>query len=209
MKTNNPLALYVHIPFCHNICGYCDFTKLIYNKKLADEYLLSLKKELCSLNIKHQLKTVYVGGGTPSSLEDEQFSFLLRMLRTHLGKDYEFTVECNPESLSLTKLEIMKQCGVNRLSIGVESTDDDVLRAIGRQHTFKMVKDVAQEAKGMEMENISLDLIIGLPHVSKEMLRKDIENLIALDVKHISCYSLTVHPNTKFYLDGIEEQESS
>lgn len=209
MKTNNPLSLYVHIPFCHNICGYCDFTKLIYNKKLADEYLLSLKKELCSLEIKHQLKTVYVGGGTPSSLEDEQFSFLLRMLRVHLAKDYEFTVECNPESLTKRKLEIMKECGVNRLSIGVESTDDNILKAIGRQHTFKMVKDVVREAKEMGMRNISLDLIIGLPHVSKEMLRKDIENLISLDVEHISCYSLTVHPNTKFYLDGIEEQDSS
>ena len=209
MKTNKISSLYIHIPFCNSICGYCDFTKLIYNKSLADTYLQSLNKEFNSLKLTKCLKTVYIGGGTPTSLNDEQFSFLLSLVKPYLLDDYEFTVECNPESLNKQKLMIMKEMGVNRLSIGVESTDDKVLSSIGRKHTFKMVKEVVREAKGIGIENISLDLIIGLPHVSKEMLLKDIRNLIELDVKHISCYSLTVHPNTKFYIDNVKEQESS
>ena len=204
---NKPKALYIHIPFCQKICDYCDFTKLQYFRIFAEKYIDSLEKELESYKIDHQLETIYVGGGTPTALEDDLFEKLLVIIDKYRQGVLEYTFEANPESLSDNKLKLMKEHGVNRLSIGVESTDDKILSAIGRNHTFEDVQKAILRAKSYGHVNINVDLIIGLPYVSKALLRKDLENVLALDVQHISCYSLTVHPHTKFYLDKVNEPD--
>ena len=204
---NKPKALYIHIPFCQKICDYCDFTKLQYFRIFAEKYIDSLEKELESYNINHQLETIYVGGGTPTALEDDLFEKLLIILDKYRHGVLEYTFEANPESLSDTKLKLMKEHGVSRLSIGVESTDDKILSSIGRNHTFKDVQTAVLRAKSYGHANINVDLIIGLPHVSNTLLKKDLDNILALDVQHISCYSLTVHPHTKFFIDRINEPD--
>ena len=203
--TNSPKALYIHIPFCEHICDYCDFTKLQYFTNYAKKYLVSLMEELDSYHIDHELNTIYIGGGTPTSLNDDEFSELLSMLDKYTKGVEEYTVECNPESLSERKLELMKEHGVNRLSIGVESTHDEILKAINRHHTFRDVKLAISRARKAGFNNINVDLIIGLPHVSKSLFIEDLENIISLNVEHISCYSLTVHEHTVFGINHVLE----
>lgn len=205
MKTNKVNSLYIHIPFCESICDYCDFAKLQYFHSLADKYLVALKKELDERVDNKELKTIYIGGGTPTSLDDKQFEALLKMVEPYSKKVEEYTVEANPESLSLSKIKLLKKYGVNRLSIGVESTNDEILKSINRKHTFSDVKTVVELARANGIDNINLDLIIGLPNVGEKMLEKDIENILSLNPDHISCYSLTVHEHTVFYINGIEE----
>ena len=204
-RKNRPEALYIHIPFCQKICDYCDFTKLQYFRNFAEPYLEALEKELDSYNINHKLKTIYIGGGTPTALDDDLFKRLLSIVDKYREGVEEYTIECNPESLSEAKLKMMKTHGVTRLSIGVESTNDEILRAIGRNHTFQDVQTAVLNAKKNGFDNINVDLIIGLPNAYKEILKQDLENVLGLDVQHISCYSLTVHPNTKFFINKIEE----
>ena len=205
-KINRPVeALYIHIPFCSKLCDYCDFPKLQYFRIFAEKYIPSLRREIDNCHIPDTIKTIYVGGGTPTALEDDLFSELLNIIKPYTNKVLEYTFECNPESLSLDKLKMMKSFGVNRISIGVESTDDQILKLIGRQHTFEDVKTSILNARKVGFDNINVDLIIGLPHVKKEQFQKDLDNLVSLGVEHISCYSLTVHPNTKFYIDKIQE----
>ena len=205
MKTNKVNSLYIHIPFCESICDYCDFSKLQYFRNFADKYLLALEKELTERVNNKDLKTIYIGGGTPTSLDDDQFETLLKMVEPYSKKAVEYTVEANPESLTLSKIKLLKKHGVNRLSIGVESTDDQILKSINRKHTFADVRNAMKIARENGIENINLDLIIGLPNVSEKMLLKDIKNILSLNPDHISCYSLTVHEHTVFYINGISE----
>ena len=193
------------LPFCESICDYCDFAKLQYFHSLADQYLIALQKELTDRVDNKELKTIYIGGGTPTSLDDEQFKTLLKMVLPYTKMVEEYTIEANPESLNLSKIKLMKKYGVNRLSIGVESTDDKILKAINRKHTFADVQKAVALTRENGLDNINLDLIIGLPNVSMKMLEKDIQNILSLNPSHISCYSLTVHEHTVFYLNKIEE----
>lgn len=205
MRTNKVNSLYIHIPFCESICDYCDFAKLQYFHSFADKYLVALEKELNERVDNKELKTIYIGGGTPTSLDDSQFEKLLSMVEPFSKYVEEYTIEANPESLSLSKIKLMKKYGVNRLSIGVESTDDRILQSINRKHTFSDVKDAVKNARENGIHNINLDLIIGLPNVSMKMLDKDISNILSLNPDHVSCYSLTVHEHTVFHINGIEE----
>lgn len=201
---NKPTSLYIHIPFCKAICDYCDFPKLQYFRDFAIKYLDQLQKELDSYKINDHLKTIYIGGGTPICLDDDLFKKLLQMVFPYTKYVEEYTIEANPESLSLTKLKLMKQYGVNRLSIGVESTDDEILKAINRHHTFKDVQIAVLEARKLGFDNINVDLILGLPNVTNAQLTKDIGNILSLNPEHISCYSLTVHENTVFGIHHIK-----
>lgn len=204
-KNNNIHSLYIHVPFCEHLCDYCDFPKLQYFRTFAKKYLTALKTELDSYHIDHRLKTIYVGGGTPTSLDDDLFEQLLEIISPYVEGVNEYTFEANPESLSEKKLALMKQHRVNRISIGVESTDDKVLASINRHHTFSDVKTAISKARKIGFDNLNVDLIIGLPHVSETIFRKDLDNILALGVDHISLYSLTVHPHTVFSLKGIKE----
>lgn len=200
-------ALYIHIPFCQQICDYCDFPKLQYFRNFAKDYLKALKKELDGHQINEGIKTIYVGGGTPTALEDDLFEDLLKMIKPYTKGVVEYTLEANPESLSEKKLNLLKKYGVNRLSIGVESTNDKILKAINRHHTFKDVQTAVLTAKKIGFDNINVDLIIGLPHVLKDQFRKDLENVLSLDIDHISCYSLTVQEHTVFFNKRIPEPQ--
>ena len=207
MKKNNTHSLYIHIPFCTNICSYCDFPKLQFFRSFGEKYLSILKSEVEEQVKTKDLRTIYIGGGTPTSLDDDLFLELLKIVEPYSKEVEEYTVEANPESLSLSKAKLMKEHGVNRVSIGVQSTNDDILVAIGRKHSFSDVKKAINNLKEVGIDNYNVDLILGLPHVSKELLKKDLENIISLTPKHISTYSLTVHEHTVFGLNKVKEPE--
>ena len=200
-------SLYIHIPFCNKICDYCDFVKLQYFRNFAVSYLDALKEELASYNI-GQLKTIYVGGGTPTALDDDLFLKLLQIIDPYKEGIIEYTFEANPESLSLNKIKMLKEHGVNRISIGVQTTDDKILKAVNRDHTFRQVQEAIHNLKEVGIDNINVDLILGLPHASKKILEKDLKNVLSLDVKHISCYGLTVNPHTALFNRGYQEPQS-
>ncbi len=206
-KIKDIKSLYIHIPFCESLCDYCDFPKLQYFRNFGVDYLKALKKEFEYRQI-GTLKTIYIGGGTPTSLDDDLFEELLKMVYSFTKGVEEYTIECNPESLTLNKIKMMKKYGVNRVSIGVESTNDQILKSINRHHTFLDVKKAVELLRENGIDNINLDLILGLPNVTKKMLEQDVTNIISLNPKHISCYSLTVHPHTVFYLNEIKEPDS-
>ena len=201
---SKPTSLYIHIPFCEHICDYCDFTKLQYFRNFAVSYLAALKKELASYEI-GALKTIYVGGGTPTALEDDLFIQLLEIIEPYSHDVIEYTFEANPESLSETKIKLLKKYGVNRISLGVQSTNDQILHHINRQHSFKDVQKCVGLLKENSLNNINVDLILGLPHASEKILTTDLENVLSLDISHVSCYALTIHPHTVLFNQGFKE----
>ena len=201
---NKPESLYIHIPFCEKICDYCDFTKLQYFRNFAVSYLKELEKELKHYQI-GPLKTIYVGGGTPTALEDDLFAQLLKIIKPYTKGVKEYTFEANPESLSEAKIKLLCAYGVNRISIGVQSTHNKVLKAINREHSFNDVKKAVALLKENGLTNINVDLILGLPNSGLSLLKRDLENIVLLDVKHISCYALTIHPHTVLYNQGYRE----
>ena len=199
-------SLYIHIPFCETICDYCDFTKLQYFRKFAIPYLEALKKELDTYHIK-DLKTIYVGGGTPTALDNDLFLELLKIIEPYSKGILEYTFEANPESLSLNKIKMLKEYGINRISLGVQTTNDKILKMVNRHHSFEQVKTAINNLKETGITNINVDLILGLPHSSEKILQEDLDNILSLDVKHVSCYGLTVNPHTSLYNKGFKEPE--
>ncbi len=171
----------------------------------AKPYLTKLKKELDSYQIEDNLETIYVGGGTPTALEDNLFVELLETIKPYSKGIKEYTFEANPESLSEFKLNKMKEYGVNRISLGVQSTDNEILKSINRHHTYQDVIRVIKKAQEIGFDNINADLILGIPGSSVEQINKDLDNLTNLGISHISCYSLTVNPNTILFLKNIPE----
>lgn len=198
LKTNKP-SLYIHIPFCSHLCHYCDFTKFFYQKKWIKAYLNTLKNEIASFK-QTSFFTIYVGGGTPTSLEYDELKELLEIIKPYTKDVAEYTFECNIESTTKEKLEMMLLYGVDRLSFGVQSTNNERLKEIGRMHTFEDIKRIIGTAKQIGYKRMSVDLIYGLPHQSIEELEKDIDEIIGLEVDHISTYSLTIHPHTVAYI---------
>ena len=205
---NNPKSLYIHIPFCEHVCSYCDFTKLFYNQKYELPYLEALEKEIKS-KVANKISTLYFGGGTPTALSDEGFERILAFASNYLNKDYEFTVEANVENLTESKLDIMKKYGVNRLSIGVQSTCNELLKEIGRHHTFEEAQKIVFLAKSKGFNNINIDLIYGFKNESLNDLKHDLEEFIKLDIDHISIYSLIVEKGSILYNKKYEEQEEN
>lgn len=198
-------SLYVHIPFCHHLCHYCDFPKMLYDQKMAFFYMQRLFQELDLYQIP-QVETIYVGGGTPSSLDLYLLKLLLEKLQPHLSIGGEFTFELNVENTTPEKLAMLRDYGVNRLSIGVQSTDPLILKSLNRRHDFFDVQKLILEARELGFSNINLDLIYGVPSQDLQTLKNDIEKLVSLSPEHLSIYSLTVHPGTMFYLQGVKEQ---
>ena len=203
---NKVKSLYIHIPFCTHICDYCDFTKLQYFRNFAVSYLEALKDELESYQIS-DLQTIYVGGGTPTALEDDLFNELLKIIDTYTGSVKEYTFEANPESLSLNKIKLLKAHGVNRVSIGVQTTNQKILDSLNRKHNFEQVKAAVSNLKEVGIDNINIDLILGLPQTSVNILKDDLNNVLTLKPTHISCYGLTVNPHTVLFNKGFREPE--
>ena len=205
---NKPNSLYIHIPFCEHVCSYCDFTKLFYNQKYEKPYLDSLENEIRN-KVTNKISTLYFGGGTPTALSDEGFERILNFVKQYLASDYEFTVEANVENLTESKLDIMKKCGVNRLSIGVQSTCNALLKEIGRHHTFEEAQKIVFLAKSRGFSNINIDLIYGFKNESLNDLRHDLEEFIKLDIDHISIYSLIIEKGSILYNQKYEEQDEN
>ncbi len=191
--------VYIHIPFCSYICSYCDFVKMVKVDKYYKKYLASLENEIRSRYQGEEIKTVYIGGGTPSILSSNEIIELGEMIKLlNLSDELEFTFEANPDSLSLDKLFSLKKIGVNRLSIGVQTFNQDVLKSFNRQHSNQMVENVIKQAKSVGFNNINVDLIYGYANQSLTDLKKNLEAFTALDIEHISIYSLQVESNSVF-----------
>ncbi|MEW4284136.1 radical SAM family heme chaperone HemW [Priestia koreensis] len=197
-------AAYLHIPFCHHICHYCDFNKVFFQNQPVEAYLEAMDQEMkqtVSAFPTKELETIFVGGGTPTALDEKQLEQFLTSIRTHLplANNGEYTFEANPNELTKEKLTLLKEYGVNRLSIGVQTFNEELLKTIGRVHTNEEVERLVKLAKEMGFSNISLDLMYGLPGQDLEMFHQSIEKALELDVEHISSYSLIVEPKTVFY----------
>ncbi|HLU21277.1 radical SAM family heme chaperone HemW [Lederbergia graminis] len=196
-------AAYIHIPFCEHICHYCDFNKVFLHGQPVDEYVDLLMKEI-EITITEtpvkQLKTIFVGGGTPTALNEKQLERLCKGIRENLPfEDGEFTFEANPGDLSIEKLQILKEYGVNRLSFGVQSFNNELLERIGRSHRVKDVYRSLDNAKKVGFDNISIDLIYALPGQTINDFRETLREALSLQLPHYSSYSLIVEPKTVFY----------
>lgn len=199
--TDKNLGIYIHIPFCEKKCNYCDFYSAFYNEDMLKAYLYALKSEIEKWGGKtnRPIDTVYIGGGTPSLL-GEHIIYLAKIIKSNfnLTDDCEFTVEVNPNSAS-DFLHYAKAAGVNRLSIGVQSGNGEMLKTLGRTHTAVEAASTVANAKKLGFNNISVDLMIALPSSNLTTLKKDVEFILSLDVPHISAYMLKIEPNTVFY----------
>ena len=199
-------SLYIHIPFCNKICSYCSFSKMLYFPKIARKYICNLIVDLKKVKQNfNKFKTIYIGGGTPSSLSISLLENLLKYASTLLLKNGEFTFEANLDSLTEEKLKILKKYGVNRLSIGIESSSNKYLSLMNREYDFDINKKMELVKK--YFTNFNLDLIYGLPNETLLEVKKDLEFILNFKPKHISIYALEVNPNSKFYIDGIKEEK--
>lgn len=189
-------SAYIHIPFCDNICTYCDFCKRYNYSSVIDKYLEALEKDIKDNYQGELLKTIYIGGGTPSSLNFQELTKLMKIIKLlKLDSNYEFTFECNPESVTEEKLILLKENGINRISLGIESTNNKFLKYLGRSHDFNLVKEKIKLIKKY-FNNINVDLIYALPNENINDLKNDLQNIVNLDVNHVSTYSLEIHDNT-------------
>ena len=195
---------YIHIPFCVHICHYCDFNKVFIKGQPVDDYLKALQVEMertIQQSNDNELKTVFVGGGTPTSLSQEQLKTLLTTIRNTLPirQDAEITFEANPGDLTEDKLMVLREGGVNRLSLGVQSFDEQLLKKIGRTHHAEDVYRTVENAKKSGFQNISIDLMYGLPGQTLESFVHSLQETFRLNIQHVSSYSLIVEPKTVFY----------
>lgn len=199
----NVKHLYVHVPFCNSICYYCDFCHRIYNEDLVNKWLDRLALEV-SDNCFNQYETIYIGGGTPSCLSYVQLKRLLNILIPFSNEVIEYTIEINPESIDEKKVILLKEYGINRVSIGIQSSDDEILKSLNRKHSYLDAVRAVKLFKDNGIDNISVDLMYSLPNQNMNILNNTLKDILELDVNHISLYSLTVEENTVFGKKGIK-----
>ena len=201
------LGIYVHIPFCKKKCDYCDFISYSDKINCIKEYVETLKNE-----IKHELNkivndkknyrvtTIYIGGGTPSFIDSKYIVDIINIIKESVLIDnIEFTIEVNPGTVTKKKLEDYKSVGINRLSIGLQETNNELLKEIGRIHTYEEFLDIYNLARKLGFKNINVDLMIGLPNQSIKNIKDSLEKIINLNPEHISIYSLILEEGTKLY----------
>lgn len=201
MKNSEVKGIYIHVPFCTHICSYCDFCKVLYNEDLANGYLDTTLAQIKEINQK--VGSIYLGGGSPSSLNKEQLEKLLSSLKPLLEDTGQFCVELNPEDLNDEKIDLLVKYGVNRVSFGVQTLKPGLLKLLNRHHDAKMVEEVIKKLKEKGITNINLDLMYGLPTQTNEDLLSDLEKFISYDVPHISTYALLVEDHTFFKVRNI------
>lgn len=196
-------SVYIHIPFCSSICSYCDFAKVYKNNIIIDKYLDALEKEITLYYKGELIKTIYIGGGTPSCLEDYQLDKLFSIVKHfNMSKTYEFTFECNINDISINLLHKLSLNKVNRLSIGIESFNEKLLKIMKREN--KDVKDKIKLAKTY-FHNINIDLIYGVNKETMLDLKTDLDSFLTLDVPHISIYSLILEDHTMLKVNNYQE----
>ncbi|EJT5926678.1 TPA: oxygen-independent coproporphyrinogen III oxidase [Clostridium perfringens] len=197
------ISLYIHIPFCAQKCLYCDFPSFARKDHLRKAYIEALNKEIISLREKHnnlEINTIFIGGGTPSVLESDELECLLKeVAKLNMAKDIEYSMECNPGNLTEEKLEVMKKYGVNRISMGLQAKQDNLLKGLGRIHNYKTFKENFLLAKKVGFNNINVDLMFGLPNQRLNEWEETLREIISLEPAHISAYSLIIEEGTAFY----------
>ena len=200
---NKELGIYIHIPFCKKKCYYCDFVSFSNLENKQTGYIEALKKEISCYDLEeYNVTTIYIGGGTPSYIDCYEIKEILDELRKRLKNnetkfsDIEITIEVNPGTVDKEKLEVYKLSGVNRLSIGLQSTKDILLKEIGRIHTYKEFLQSYEHAKQVGFENINVDLMLGLPNQSIQDMKDSLKEVIKMEPNHISIYSLIVEEKT-------------
>ncbi|MFP5113665.1 radical SAM family heme chaperone HemW [Bacillaceae bacterium C204] len=197
-------SAYLHIPFCEHICHYCDFNKVFLKGQPVDDYLKALELEM-KMTVNqfptNALETIFVGGGTPTSLNEKQLYQFCESINRNLPMDesVEFTFEANPGDLTMGKLEILKEAGVNRISLGVQTFNEELLQKIGRVHKARDVYQTIDNAKSLGFNNISIDLIFSLPSQTLTDFKETLKEAFSLDITHYSAYSLIIEPKTVFY----------
>ena len=194
-----PTSAYVHIPFCTQICYYCDFSKVFIKNQPVDSYLEHLLEEFRSYDIQ-KLRTIYIGGGTPTALSAPQLEVLLEGLTKNLDLSVleELTIEANPGDLDADKIAVLKRSPVNRVSLGVQTFDDKMLKKIGRSHLEKDIYENIGRLKLAGFDNISIDLIYALPGQTMDQVKDNVAKAISLDIPHMSLYSLILENHTVF-----------
>jgi len=205
------LGMYIHIPFCKKKCYYCDFISYSNKSEWIEEYITCIKEEIKQVAKCNQIalenkedeaiiiKTIYIGGGTPSYIDGQYIKEIIETARNYLTIDpnAEITIEINPGTVDINKLELYKKAGINRLSIGLQSSNQKTLEILGRIHSYKEFEDAYKTAKKIGFDNINVDLMIGVPNQSIQEVEEGIEKIIKLNPNHISVYSLIIEENTK------------
>lgn len=204
-----PLSLYIHIPWCEKKCPYCDFNSHLAKAEVNEvayvqALLADLGRDLTTFGpdiLQQPLQSIFIGGGTPSLFSAESIQAILRGVEQKIpfADDIEITLEANPGSAERDKFVGFKQAGVNRLSIGVQSFSEDHLKALGRVHNSEEALDAADYARAAGFDNFNLDLMFGLPKQDQNQSLQDLKQAIALQPTHLSCYQLTIEPNTLFH----------
>ena len=196
-------GIYFHIPFCKKKCNYCDFYSKRDSKGIGDVVESEVKELVLRRDYlgNDLIETIYFGGGTPSLLDENQILRLLYNVRTcfNVSSDCEITFESNPDDLSEAYLDILFSCGINRLSIGIQSFNDDILKFLGRRHDNKKLNSIIECAKKIGFSNISVDVIFGIPGMGLSTYTDTLNKIIQLNIQHISAYSLTIAEGTVFF----------
>ena len=194
------VSLYIHIPFCKQKCFYCDFPSYSGKERFKEDYVDALIEEIEKRARGYIIKTIFIGGGTPSYLEVNQIEkLLLAINKLNLHKDIEFSMECNPGVLFKEKLIAMKNGGVNRISFGLQSTKDSLLKEVGRIHSYEEFLDNFKLARELGFKNINVDIMYGLPNQTVEDWKDTLETICSIKPEHISAYSLIIEEGTVFY----------
>lgn len=191
------IGVYIHIPFCKTICSYCDFCKMFYNQKWINDYLDSLEKEIDSLYKGEEVSTIYIGGGTPNCLSFNELERLFKIIsKFNKAKNVEYTIECNVELLNRAQVNLFKEYGINRVSVGVQTFNPKFLKLLNRHHTKEQVFNKINMLKDANINNINVDFIYALPGQTLEDLDNDIKLFKELNIPHISTYSLIIEKHT-------------
>jgi len=194
---NKEIGIYVHIPFCKRKCDYCDFVSYSNKDSKIEEYIQAVKKEIELQKIKSEITTIYIGGGTPSYIESRYIKEIIEEIKKkNISEKVEITIEVNPGTVTLEKLQDYKEAGINRLSIGLQSIQDELLKQIGRIHNFEQFLETYKMAQEIGFTNINVDLMLGLPNQRIKDIKESIESILELQPQHISVYSLIVEDGT-------------
>ena len=200
MKNKKELSLYIHIPFCKQKCFYCDFPSYASIDYLREDYVEALCKEINEKGTNYKIKSIFIGGGTPSYLDTKEIRKILEAInKLDLSEDMEFTMECNPGALEEEKLKTMLNGGVNRISMGLQAVQNSLLKDIGRIHSFKQFEENFKLVRNVGFKNINVDLMFGLPNQKVEEWIESLECIAKLNPEHISAYSLIIEEGTAFY----------
>ena len=201
------IGIYIHIPFCIKKCEYCDFISYCNKKEYVPQYINALKKEIKNnINKEYKITTIYIGGGTPSSIEENYIADIIETIKLNMNdedlKDFEnieVTIEVNPGTVNKEKLQVYKKIGINRLSIGLQETHNELLKSIGRIHTYEEFIKTYNLARKIGFNNINVDLMIALPNQTIQDIKENLEKITKLNPEHISVYSLILEEGTPFY----------